>query len=123
MTIRTYAGLALVLIGGWLFWGGLSAVIMITSRGSGLADALFEPPTSLIRLLSTALVVIGGLLAATSRKGGALVAGTGTFLFLLLPVLMAASGAASKLWIDEAAFAGVMAALVIALFVFKRGKA
>jgi len=107
----------------WLLWQGLSAVIMITGRGSPLGDALLQPPTSLIRILGTSIILIGALLALAQRAGGAPLAAVGTVLFLLLSVLMAASGADSAMWMDEAIFSALLIALTIALFVIKRRKA
>lgn len=123
MNTRMIAAAALVLIAAWLFWQGLSAVIMITQRGSPLGDALMQPPTSMIRLLASAIVLIGGLLALARRAGGAIVATIGTLLFLLLPVLMAAAGTDSAMWMDEAIYSVLLVALTIALFALRRRKA
>ena len=123
MNARMLAAAALSLLSAWLLWQGLSAVIMITGRGSPLGDALLQPPTSLIRILGAAIVLIGALLALAQRAGGALLAAVGTVLFLLLPVLMAASGADSGMWMDEAIFSALLIVLTIALFVIKRRKA
>ena len=123
MNTRMLAAAALSLLSAWLLWQGLSAVIMITGRGSPLGDALLQPPTSLIRILGASIVLIGALLALAQRAGGALLAAVGTVLFLLLPVLMAASGADSGMWMDEAIFSALLIALTIALFVIKRRKA
>ena len=123
MNARMLAAAALSLLSAWLLWQGLSAVIMITGRGSPLGDALLQPPTSLIRILGASVILIGALLALAQRAGGALLAAVGTVLFLLLPVLMAASGADSGMWMDEAIFSALLIALTIALFVIKRRKA
>ena len=123
MNARMLAAAALSLLSAWLLWQGLSAVIMITGRGSPLGDALLQPPTSLIRILGAAIVLIGAILALAQRAGGALLAAVGTVLFLLLPVLMAASGADSGMWMDEAIFSALLIVLTIALFVIKRRKA
>ena len=97
MNIRLIAAAALSLLAAWLFWQGLSAVIMITGRGSPLGDALMQPPTSMIRLLGSAIVLIGGLLAA--------------------------AGTDSVMWMDEAIYSALLIVLTIALFVIKRRKA
>lgn len=123
MNARMLAAAALSLLSAWLLWQGLSAVIVITGRGSPLGDALLQPPTSLIRILGASIILIGALLALAQRAGGALLAAVGTFLFLLLPVLMAASGADSAMWTDEAIFSALLIVLTIALFVIKRRKA
>lgn len=123
MNIRMIAAAVLTLLAAWLFWQGLSGVIMITQRGSPLGDALMQPPTSMIRLLGSAIVLIGGLLALARRASGAIVATIGTLLFLLLPILMAAAGAESVMWIDEAVYSALLVALTITLFVLRRRKA
>jgi hypothetical protein len=123
MNIRMIAAAAIALLAAWLFWQGLSAVIMITQRGSPLGDALMQPPTSMIRLLGSAIVLIGGLLAFAQRAGGAIVATIGTLLFLLLPVLMAAAGTEPVMWMDEAVYSALLVALTIALCMLKRRKA
>ena len=123
MNARMLAAAALSLLSAWLLWQGLSAVIVITGRGSPLGDALLQPPTSLIRILGASIILIGALLALAQRAGGALLAAVGTFLFLLLPILMAASGADSAMWTDEAIFSALLIVLTIALFVIKRRKA
>ncbi|WP_340691200.1 hypothetical protein [Hyphomonas sp.] len=123
MNTRMLAAAALSLLSAWLLWQGLSAVIMITGRGSPLGDALLQPPTSLIRILGASIILIGALLALAQRAGGALLAAVGTVLFLLLPVLMAASGADPAMWMDEAIFSALLIVLTIALFVIKRRKA
>jgi len=48
MSVRRIIGLVLALLGGWLFWGGAATVNMLVNRGSGLSDALMQPPTSLV---------------------------------------------------------------------------
>ena len=123
MNTRMIAAAALVLLAAWLFWQGLSAVIMISQRGSPLGDALMQPPTSMIRLLGSAIVLIGGLLALARRAGSAIVSTIGTLLFLLLPVLMAAAGTDSAMWMDEAIYSALLVALTIALFALRRRKA
>jgi|TARA_R110002020_G_scaffold399971_1_gene609820 hypothetical protein len=123
MNIRILVGVALAFLSAWLLWQGLSAVIMITSRGSPLGDALLQPPTSLVRIVAAGVVLLGGLVAVAQRPGGAWLAGLGTFLFALLPVMMAATGTASRLWADEAVVSLVLIALTAALYVIKRRKA
>lgn len=119
--IRRLAGVALALIAAWLFWQGLSAVLMITSRGSPLDDALLQPPTSLWRLVATGLALIGGGLAALNVKGGGWLAMIGAILFAALPGAMAAMGTDSSLWMDEVVSGGVMLVLAGALAFVKRG--
>lgn len=123
MNIRILVGIALAFLSGWLLWQGLSAVMMITSRGSPLSDALLQPPTSLVRIVAACLVLLGALVAVAQRPGGAWLAAIGTVLFALLPIMMAATGTASHLWADEAVVSVVLIALTAALCVIKRRKA
>jgi len=123
MNIRILTGVALAVLSAWLLWQGLSAVIMITSRGSPLGDALLQPPTSVVRIVAACVILLGALLAVAQRPGGAWLAALGTFLFGLLPVMMAASGTAARLWADEAVVSLFLIALTVALCVSKRRKA
>ena len=102
--IRRVAGIAMLGLGLWLGWNGLNPVLMIMERGSDLSSALFDPPTSIIRLVSAGLMILGGGLIAISVRGGAILATVGAVLFGLLGGLMAASGADSELWMDEALY-------------------
>jgi len=119
--IRRLAGAALALIALWLLWQGVSAVLLIVSRGSPLDDALLQPPTSLWRILAAGLAVLGGLLAALNIKSGAWFGVTGAILFAALPGAMAAMGTDSSLWMDEVVSGSAMVALAGALAFVKRG--
>ena len=99
--LRRVAGLAMLGLGLWLGWGALEAILAFTSRGGDLAGALFEPPTGIIRSVSTALMTLGGALVVIGTRYGATLATVGSVLFGLLGALMAASGADSGLWMDE----------------------
>lgn len=101
MIARRLAALGMFALGAWLGYHGLNAVLIIMSRGSDLANALFDPPTSIIRLTATALMTLGGLLAATNIRWGGTVAFIGAVLFTLLGGLMALTGADQGLWLDE----------------------
>lgn len=111
MDVRRLAGLFQAALAGWLLWGGIHAVNVIVSRGSPLSDALFAPPTSVMRIAGTALALIGGLLAFLRLPFGALVSLIGTGIFLLMTAAMVLSGASSTLWWDEAAFSGALVVL------------
>ena len=63
--LRRVAGLVMLGLGLWLGWGALEAILAFTSRGGDVASALFEPPTGIIRVISTALMTTaGGLMVA-----------------------------------------------------------
>ncbi|MDJ0922208.1 MAG: hypothetical protein QNI84_13860 [Henriciella sp.] len=120
MLLRRIAALGLTALGIWLFWGGLQAVLAFTSRGGDLASALFEPPTSFIRLLGAALIIIGGAMAGFSRPGGAIVSLIGVAIFTALAALMALAGADISLWLDEVLFAVAGIGLVAFILTLRR---
>ena len=120
MTVRNLAGFALAALAAWLLWGGIHTVNVIVSRGSPLSDALLSPPTSLLRILGTAIAVIGGLLAGFGKRFGALLSLLGVAVFGLLVAAMALSGANSVLWMDEAVFSGILIVLMGLLFILPR---
>lgn len=120
MSIRRIIGLALALVGGWLFWGGAAAVNMSVSRGSGLSDALMHPPTSLLRLIATGLILLGGLAVMAKKEFGRWVALAGILVFTLLAGLMVLFGADPSVWTDEAVISGVLWVLFVGLVVTKR---
>ena len=120
MTLRRLSGLALAALSTWLLWGGIHTVNVIVSRGSPLSDALLSPPTSLLRIVGTAIAVIGGLLAFAGKPFGALASLIGVGIFTLLTASMALSGANSVLWMDEAVFTGILIVLTGLLFILPR---
>lgn len=111
MTLRALSGLILAAVAGWLLWGGIHTVNVIVSRGSPLSDALLSPPTSLLRIVGTALAVIGGLLAFLRLPFGAVASLIGVGIFVLLTATMILSGANSVLWMDEAVFSAALIVL------------
>lgn len=120
MLLRRLAALGLMALGVWLFWGGLQAVLAFTSRGGDLGSALFEPPTSFIRLLGTGLMIIGGGIAALARPGGAVIGTVGTVIFTALAALMALAGADISLWLDEVLFAVAGLGLAVLILTLRR---
>ena len=90
--LRRVAGLVMLGLGLWLAWGALEAILAFTSRGGDVASALFEPPTGIIRTVSTALMSLGGLMVLLNTRFSGTVSA------------MAASGADSGLWMDEVLF-------------------
>lgn len=111
MTIRKILAAITLLAGAYLFWEGLSAVLLIVGRGSPVADALLQPPTSIMRLLGSGLVIIGGLLALIGQRWGHWSILIGTTLIILLAALMALSGADISMWRSEAIAAGLLSIL------------
>jgi hypothetical protein len=101
MIARRLAAFGIFALGAWLGYRGLDAVFLIMNRGSDLASALFAPPTSIIRLVATAFMTLGGVMALANLRWGGTVAFIGAVLFTLLGGLMALSGADQGLWIDE----------------------
>lgn len=118
--VRQIAGLVMLGLGLWLGWGAFEAIMAFTSRGGGLASALFEPPTGIIRVVSTALMTLGGLMVILKLRLGAALATTGSIFFAILGGLMAASGADSGLWMDEVIFGLAAIALSVLLLTLRR---
>jgi hypothetical protein len=120
MSIRQIIAAALLLLGIFLLWQGIAPVAMLTARGSGLSDALLQPPSSLIRILAAALVAIGGALALAKRAGGAVMALIGTALFAALAGLLVAASPDASLWGDELIAAALLCALSAGLIFTRR---
>ena len=118
--IRQAAGLVMLGIGLWLGWEGVHPVLTIVERGSDLGNALFNPPTSFIRILAAALMALGGLLVLTTLRYGGVIAAIGSILFALLGALMALSGADSGLWMDEVLFGLAAIALSVLILTLRR---
>ena len=104
----------------WLGWGALDAILAFTSRGGDVASALLEPPTGLIRVVSTVLMSLGGLLVVLGTRFGATLATIGSVLFAILGGLMAASGADAGLWMDEVLFGMGAIALSVLILTLRR---
>ncbi|MEL7055713.1 MAG: hypothetical protein AAGL97_05600 [Pseudomonadota bacterium] len=118
--IRQIAGLVMLGLGLWLGWGALEAILAFTSRGGDIASALFEPPTGIIRVVSTSLMTLGGLIIVLNVRLGATIATIGSVLFAILGGLMAISGADSGLWMDEVIFGLAAIALSVLLLTLRR---
>ncbi|WOR14695.1 hypothetical protein RYZ27_13020 [Hyphomonas sp. FCG-A18] len=118
--IRRLAGLGLLVLGLWLFWGAVQAVLAFTSRGGPLMSALMEPPTSLIRLIGTGLMLIGGFMTLLKLRLGGSTGLLGALVFAALGGLMAAMGTDSALWLDEVVYGGVAIALAAVVLALKR---
>ena len=118
--LRQLAGIVMLCLGLWLAWGALEAILAFTSRGGDLARALFEPPTGIIRAVSTSLMTLGGALVVLRLKSGGTIATVGSILFAVLGGLMAASGADSGLWLDEVLFGLAAVALSVLILTLRR---
>lgn len=116
--VRRIAGLALMGIAGWLAWQGLHGVLVLTSRGSPLADAL--DVIVIWRIAAATLAGIGGLMAAMNLRFGAVLALIGSLLFIGLAAAFILSGTDSSLWMDEAIGAGAMSAATAILLFIRR---
>lgn len=118
--VRRLIGLGLLGLGAWLFWGGLEAVIAFTSRGGPLMSALMEPPTSLIRLVGSGLILLGGSLITLKARSGAAAAFVGALIFGGLGALLAAAGSDMGLWLDELIHGGIALVLATTALFLKR---
>ena len=111
MLIRRLAGFVGVCVALWMMWETVRAVQFLLAGGSDIASALLSPPTTVMRLVSTTLMILGGLLAAMVVRGGAWLFGAGAIVFAAMTALMAMT-ADYTLWRDEAILAPFL--LVIA---------
>lgn len=118
--VRQAAGLVMLGLGLWLSWNGVKPVMLIMERGSDLANALFNPPTSVIRIVSAALMALGGLGVLAKIKGGGTLALIGSIFFVILGALMALSGTESSLWMDELIFGLGAIALCVLILTLRR---
>ena len=118
--LRRVAGVVMLGLGLWLIWDGIRPVMLIMERGSDLGSALFNPPTSAIRIVSSLAMALGGLLALLNVRHGAALATVGSMLFAVLGGLMAASGADSGLWMDEVLFGMGAIALSVLILTLRR---
>jgi len=118
--IRQVAGLVMLGLGLWLGWGGVHPVLMIMERGSDLSNALLNPPTSIIRIVSAALMIVGGLMVILKAIFGGTIAAIGSIFFAILGGLMALSGADSGLWMDEVIFGLAAIALSVLILTLRR---
>lgn len=118
--LRQVSGAVMLGLGLWLGWGALEAILAFTSRGGDLPSALFEPPTGIIRVVSTALMTLGGLLVVLKTKAGGTLATIGSVFFAILGGSMAASGADSGLWMDEVIYGLAAIALSVLILTFSR---
>lgn len=118
--IRQLAGMVMLGLGLWLGWGGVHPVLTIVERGSDLSNALLNPPTSIIRIVSAALMFVGGLLVILNVKIGGRIATIGSVFFAILGGLMALSGADSGLWMDEVIFGLAAMALSVLILTLRR---
>lgn len=101
MLIRRFAGLVGVAVAGWMMWETINPIMRQISFGSDLMTELLNPPVSLVRVISTSLMILGGLLAIAATRGGAWLFAGGAVLFALATGLMVTT-ADYTLWRDEA---------------------
>ena len=120
MVLRRVAALIVLGIGAWLLYGGLNAMFTIMGRGSDLANAIFDPPTTFIRLLAASLMVIGGLMAGLQLKTGGIIGLIGSAILGLLGTLLLLSTSNYLDGIDEALYATAGVALSILILTLKR---
>lgn len=121
MPLRRLAGLAGIIVAAWMLWETVQPIQMQISRGSDLMTELLNPPIALLRLTSTVLMILGGLVAAAALPGGAWLFAAGAAIFAVMTGAMMGSGADASLWSDEAVLAPFL--LVISgVLVFRHRK-
>lgn len=102
MPLRRLAGLAGIIVATWMLWETVQ-------------------PIALLRLTSTVLMILGGLVAAAALPGGAWLFAAGAAIFAVMTGAMMGSGADASLWSDEAVLAPFL--LVISgVLVFRHRK-
>jgi len=105
MLVRRIAGLAGAAVSAWMLWETITPIMRQISLGSDLATELLNPPVSLLRIVSTALLIIGGLLALGAVRGAVWVFSAGALVFALMTGAMISLGADYTVWADEAILA------------------
>ncbi len=89
MTLRRGFALVLLLVAVFVLWREARSILMLMERGSGLSDALLNPPLSAIKVAGAMLAVIGGGLAASGRGLGGSAGLLGGLIFAAAPALFA----------------------------------
>lgn len=105
MLIRRLAGAVGAALSGWMLWETITPIMRQISLGSDLATELLNPPVALLRIISTALLIVGGLLALAAIRGAVWVFAAGALVFALMTGAMIGLGADYTLWRDEAIIA------------------
>jgi hypothetical protein len=105
MLVRRIAGFAGAGVAAWMLWETITPIMRQISLGSDLATELLNPPVSLLRIVSTALLIIGGLLALGAIRGAVWVFCAGALVFALMTGAMISLGADYTVWADEAILA------------------
>lgn len=99
--------LLLFVCGLYFGWQALDAVLLQLNRGAPVGEALLYPPT-LLRLVSTGLIILGAGRAFISPGKGKLMALFGAILFTLLVGILIAVGADISMWQDDSVRAGLL---------------
>lgn len=105
MRVRRLAGLVGACVAAWMLWETITPIMRQISLGSDLATELLNPPVALLRIISTALLIIGGGLALAAIRGAVWVFSAGALVFALMTGAMVALGADYTVWRDEAILA------------------
>lgn len=105
MLIRRIAGLAGAAVAAWMLWETITPIMRQISFGSDLVTELLNPPVSLLRIVSTTLLIVGGLMAVGAIRGALWVFSAGALVFALMTGAMVAMGADYTMWRDEAILA------------------
>ncbi|MEM5516095.1 hypothetical protein WNY37_03985 [Henriciella sp. AS95] len=105
MLIRRLAGFVGIVVATWMLWETINPVMRQISFGSDFVTELLNPPTTLLRFISTPLMIVGGILAVLSVRGGAYVFTAGALVFAVLTGALVGYGSDYTLWRDEAVLA------------------
>lgn len=83
-------------------YGSLKAIHMIMSRGSSLSDALLSPPSSVLRLAGSLLLVFGTGLYLIVQRYANWIIWLGIIVYLTLTIALASASLSADMWADEA---------------------
>ncbi len=115
MVLRRLAALVIFGIGAFLLYRVVDAASAYSARGGDFAGYLFEPPSGILQLAGSALMVVGGLLGALRIKGGAITGLVGSLIIAALGALLLSSTSDIQVGLDEAlyAMAGILLSFLI----------
>lgn len=122
-TIARAALFIIILVALYDVWTSLKAIRFIIARGSPLSDALFEPPTSIVRLVACTFIVLGAALMIAAKRIGMWLIIPGTLLYAVLVIALATQSYGASIWLIEAFRLSIfvaMLALIAAIRAFRR---
>lgn len=118
--IRTFIGLAIGFLGGWLLWNVGGSVFTELNNGSDVLQSLSYPPT-MLRLLASLAAFSAGLATLTNfTRVGVWLAGIATFMFAILAFGLMANGADGAMLSASLIYLACLTALFLGLFITRQ---